>query len=238
MAGSNEHSRFISSYDNVGEINGAESKIDAILRHYSFNEPLDSMKKSELSEIIYRSERVALSCRNALENSKESEENEDDFDSKVIEKYLENDSISVSFSDNTLRIKTPFTFKKFHEPANRISNYTMMIYVRNALQKWQKDNKTDLYRIMKAPVTVFIIRKGPTYNSRKICDNDNLENGRIINEIFSALGYTDNAVQADLFSCFRAEKSYSDFGMEFVVFPQSEIYAHIAEIYPLKLGSN
>lgn len=231
-------SKFISSYDSVGEVNGAESAVGEILHHYSSETALKSVKKSDLSEIIYRSERVALSCRNALEMSDEAEDLEHDFDTKTVNESYQDGAISVSFSDNTLRIKTPFTFKKFHENANRISNYTMMIYIRNVLIKWQKENNIDLYRLMKAPVTVFIIRKGPAYNPRKICDNDNLENGRIINEIFSALGYSDNAVQADLFSCFRAEPSRSDFGMEFVVFPQSEILAHIAEIYPLQTGSN
>jgi hypothetical protein len=101
-------------------------------------------------------------------------------------------------------------------------NYILMNYVRAALIRWQEENGADLFQTLKPPLTVMIIRKGPAYDRQKICDNDNLENGRIVNEIMEALGCSDNAMVLDLYSCFRITEDAEDFGMEFVVFPRED----------------
>ena len=216
-----------SGYETIREASGAVKKMQAHLAGHEVSESLEKLGEDKLDDVIYRAEKLALSCRYALENTgKEyafSSGNNSETDHDI-------HGVSVVSDDGTLRIRTPFTFKRAYRDGSLKENYILMNYVRAALTKWQNETQTDLFRIMKAPLTVIIKRCGPYYDRRRICDNDNLENGRIINEIFAALGYSDNALMMDLISIFRIKEDMKDFGMEFIIFPSAELREHIGEL--------
>ena len=202
------------SFQTTNDIRSAEKKIYDIVSDHDYFDKLENYSENELDNIIYRAEKIALSCRNAMEKKEkqnyEKHKTEEKADSK-------NAMTRVSFDGKILKIETPFTFKRFYRDSSSKENYILMNYIKIALADWQKQNHLDLFRAISAPLVVIMIRKGPKYDRTKICDNDNLENGRIINEIFDALGYSDNALRMDLYSCFRIEEDAERFGMEFQI---------------------
>ena len=213
-----------SKYENIAGIKAANKHIYDCIKDVDNFDSLESLGEDKLDNIIYRSEKIALSCRNSLEKIvKEKPQNS----SFYYEKPLENNPVKVDFNDNYLSIFTPFTFKRFYRDDSMKENYLLMNYVKSALYFYQKENKITLFRSLKTPLIVMIIRKGKSFNRMKICDNDNLENGRIINEIFDCLGYSDNVLQMDIFSCFRLVESDEQCGVEFLVFPADNLINHI-----------
>ena len=108
-----------------------------------------------------------------------------------------------------------------------------MKYVCSALNTWQNQNNIELFRSLQVPLIAMIIRKSTTFNRQKICDNDNLENGRIINEIFDALGFSDNALLMDIHSCFRLVSSEEKEGVDFIIFPLNLLEKHLDLIVKL-----
>ena len=211
----------------IKEIATTLTVCERILKRHSQFETLTELSEDELDEIIYRTEKTALSCRSAWERKEKDPLQEADGD---IEETDDCHGVSVDFDGRALRVRTPFTFKRFYRDGSMKENFILMNYVRAALRKWQEEHGTELYRVLKPPLTVMIIRKGPVYDRRKICDNDNLENGRIVNEIMEALGMSDNAMVLDLYSCFRVEEDMDDFGMEFIVCSRSENAEYIRNI--------
>ena len=201
-----------SLFSSVSEVNNSLKKVIKITENN--DELLENLSDEELNSILFNTEKIAISTRNAMENSviNTNENNEIfiDFDAKT-------NPVSVDFNGKILKISCPFTFKRFYRKGNMQENYLFRSYIVSALKSWQISSKTNLKNMIEMPLTVLIIRKGKSFNRSKICDNDNLENGRIINEIVDTLGYSDNVLQMDLYSCFRFSNEYKDYGMEFIV---------------------
>ncbi|MBR0417877.1 MAG: hypothetical protein IJI66_01765 [Erysipelotrichaceae bacterium] len=211
------------AYGNVVEINNALKHIDESLKKYDRYDGPEKMTYDDLDNVIYRAEKIALTCRAALEYK---EKTMGVFDKKEEKKYSENLPVSVNFNDGILEIRTPFTFKRMYREGSAKENYILMNYVRAALIEWQEKNDTDLFQIIKPPFDVYIIRRKMKWNSLQICDHDNLENGRIINEIFMALGYSDNARNVDLHCQFRLADKEEDEGMLFIVKSRNGVTAN------------
>lgn len=138
--------------------------------------------------------------------------------------------IKVSFEKDVLRIQTPITFKRFNSNKNVKQNYLMFDYVNAALKNWEKKNNIKLKQLIEAPCIVVVKRKLVQFNKTRICDNDNMEVGRIVNAIFDNLLYSDNARNMDLFSCYRNCKTKNEEGMEFVVFAKKNLYSNLQEL--------
>lgn len=138
--------------------------------------------------------------------------------------------INVSYENDVLRVKTPLTFKRFNSNKNVKANYLMFDYVNAALKNWENKNNTKLMHLIEAPCLVIIKRKLVRFNRTRICDNDNMEVGRIINSIFDGLLYSDNAKNMDLFSCYRECSSKDDEGMEIVALSKANLSNHLDEL--------
>ena len=211
-------------FENVGELRNSAEKIVSFLRQFDDETALENIPESIANKIIFLSEKSDLSLRGALEKQVNTEE-------YFYKKPVDYQPVSVNFDGNILTVKTPLTLKRSGVEANDRSNYILMNYVRAALEEWQDTNNISLYKSIDWPVTAFIIRKGNGYKTRKICDNDNIENGRIINEIFAALGYSDNVRIMDLYSKYECAADKQDIGTEFILVPKSNKEALNSIIY-------
>ena len=204
-------------------------KMSRITAGYEEEKRLKELSFDELDLLIYLAEKLALSCRNIVEIKEKTKE--DPAAGRTVFE-TENHGVTVEFDEKTLRIRTPFTFKRFYRDGSLKENYILMNYVRAGIKRWQNEHHTDLFYALRPPLTMLILRKGPSYERSKICDNDNLENGRIVNEIVEALGCSDNALCLDLFSGFRIVRDEKDYGMEFVLFSSNELKEHLDELRP------
>lgn len=229
-----------------------ENVVLPIVSDGDVEQKLDELSPEELSNLIYRFEKAALSCRKALtmkglpSNLGMCGNNYDDLsipsDLKLVsdkhglyssdtktfykpETWKTNyeNLVRVSYKDNVLKVTTPATFKRFKIDNSLKENYVLMNYVQACLNSWASQNNIDLFHLIPSPCTALIIRKMTKFNRIKICDNDNMENGRIINTIFEALGYSDNALNMDLYSCFRLCNTEEECGMEFVIIPRNDV---------------
>lgn len=222
----------ISSFDTVGAIRKATRRIDELLSSEDSNKNIQNLDAESLDEMIYLSERIALSARKNFELADKNGFDSENFGAVISKESLENPSrndryeanilkknypISVTFQDGKLIVRTPLTFKRFYKNRSLKENYLIMIYIRAALIKWQKQSGFDLFQSINAPIILTIKRKVLKWNPSEICDNDNLENGRIGNEIINSLGYSDNAMAMSVFSCVEVVTSQEECGMEFIV---------------------
>ena len=177
------------------------------------DENLASLPISELSEIVYEGEKIALSCRQAME---EKGYEKGDY---IIKEYQEistkNIPVDVQYINGILRVRTPLTFKRMYRDGSLKENYMLMNYVEAALKEYIERNGS-LFDKVDIPLVAIIKRTSNSYDTNKICDNDNLENGRIVNSIMSAIGYSDNPMIMDIYSCFRVCKNIEEAKTEFI----------------------
>jgi hypothetical protein len=137
--------------------------------------------------------------------------------------------ITVSFKNDVLRIKTPITFKRFTSQKSVKQNYVLFDYVNASLKNWESKTGNSLEGLIQLPCIVILKRKLRKFNKTTVCDNDNMESGRIINAIFDNLMYSDNAKNMDIYSCFRECSSKDEEGMEFIVFSRKSLKEHLDE---------
>lgn len=201
-------------YSNIDELTKTNNQINEYLKKYLPYQTPNEINSEEISDIIYRSEKTALTLRSAVEIKQKNDE-EGDINLEINE--LKNMPIKINFKENILRIYTPFTFKRMYKNSNLRENYMFMNYIKASIVEWQKENKFDLFQAIKPPFDLYFIRRNLEWNPRKICDHDNLENGRIANEIFNALGYSDQAKNVDLHCAFRTVENEDECGMLFVI---------------------
>lgn len=214
------------------DVNGINESAGKIQRSLLGTDPdlnLENVSINDLDEIVHNSENIALSCRQAIE-AKEYRE-EDYFDEEYVKICTKDNPVTISSNDNVLRIKTPMTFKRMHRDGSIAENYLLMNYVSAAIKQYTTAHE-DIFSSADIPLVAVIKRISNQFNSNKICDNDNLENGRIINTIMNAFGYSDNAMVMDIYSCFRLCRNIDDVGTEFIIAPYSKIHYLIEELKP------
>ena len=200
-------------YKKIKDLDQAVNRLEKILLDYGDQSSLNDLEITELSSIIYNTEKIALSCRQAIEEKEIVDE--DYYDEDYLKNCIMNLPIDVDYSNEILKIKTPLTFKRMYRDGSIKENYILMNYVKAALSNYSTTNK-ELYHSVNVPLVAIIKRISTSFSPTKICDNDNLENGRIINEVMSALGYSDNANVMDIYSCFRLCEDENESGTEFI----------------------
>jgi len=200
-------------YKKIKDLDQAVNRLEKILLEYGDQSSLSDLEIGELSSIIYNTEKVALSCRQAIEDREINEE--DYYDEDYLKNCVMNLPVSVEYAEGVLKIKTPLTFKRMYRDDSLKENYVLMNYVGAALSNYSSAN-SDIYHLVKTPLVAVIKRVSSSFSQSKICDNDNLENGRIINKIMSSLGYSDNANVMDIYSCFRVCEDENECGTEFI----------------------
>ena len=202
-------------YETVGELRDSLIKTVESLGKINAEESLENLPESIVNDVIFAAEKADLSLRCASENRTKTQP-------EIITKGIDQQPVAITFDGRMLIVKTPLTLKRSGIEANDKHNYMLMNYVRAALEEWQDKHGLSLYKSIDWPVVAFIIRKGNGNKIRGICDNDNLENGRIINEIFGALGYSDNVLIMDLCSKYEPAESKADIGTEFILVSKKE----------------
>ena len=217
--------------ETVGQLRILTKRMNYYLADYGDEEPLKDVDLNDLNEALYRSQLFSNSCRYAMEKSEKTFASAEDFNSVTPSEDIPDSVVSVSFDGHILRIHTPFTFFRFTKSAHDPRNYQVIIPIRAALIKWQKENNFDLHGALTPPLTSAIIRHSVDDNPGRLCDNDNMENGRIINEIANALGVSDNPFVMDLISAVRKETDGQKQGMEFLFFERREIRRYIDELF-------
>lgn len=180
-----------------------------------------------LDDALYFYESSSLSIRYALMEKYENDDSEFIRESKYLkdqklssELFLKNIPVNIEYTKGSiLKINTPLTFRRGYEYKYSKENFTLCDYVHIKLGEWLENNDVNLRAELKPPFTIFVNRKA-TRLSRRICDPDNLENGRIINEIFTKrLFQSDNAANVRIISDFILVDSKEECGTEFIVVP-------------------
>ena len=131
--------------------------------------------------------------------------------------------VSFEFDGELMVIKTSLTFKKLIGENNKIKNYLLSIYLENAIKKWQNEHNVLLKNAIQPPYIIVMKRLDTSFNIHKKCDNDNLENSRIIYTMSRALMMPDNANCMSLYVTFKEVKKVEDCGVVFYLFEKSNL---------------
>lgn len=221
---------FNSAYalNSIDKMKKSVKRVSDILDENSDKNSPVYISKSDLSSLVYECELLALSGRKFIEIAEKNVE----IQSKDFEfSYNKNLPVSVDFSDDTLRVFTPLTFKRFYRDKSMKENYQLMNYVSAALKEWSEKNKFDLWHRVKLPLVVVIKRKSHKWTRSTIPDADNMENGRIINEIIiNTFGYSDNAMNMTIINTFKIIPESEPEGTEFIVFSKDSLGSHLNDI--------
>jgi len=205
--------------------------ISKILEQYSDDTLLTDYTLEEISTLIYEAERIALNCRASCEDIEKVRGTY--FDESIVPTCLANNPCSVSFDGNSLIVKSPMTLKKggSSNPDNLKQNYTIMTYVSLALSLWKRQHpEVDMFMqegFTNGNLVCIIKRCAVKFNPTIHADNDNLENGRIINTMCSALGVSDNCNVLDLYSKFAKVDKKDEEGTEFIITSRNNLSKYI-----------
>lgn len=222
---------------NVKQVKDSLEHIEEILKNTDENQKLSDLSYDDLDNILYRSEKIGLSCRVTV-NQKgvpESLYSNGVKRKKDYKTYAEEvfnfepnayDDISTTFENDMLILKTPVTLKRFKRDDSVKENYILIYYAQEKIEKCVNQNFEKLSSFEK-PLTVIMKRKYTVKHARLIADNDNMENGRIINCIFDSLCRSDNVKEMDVLSCARQVSKPEEEGMEFYLFPTKDLIKHL-----------
>lgn len=198
----------------------------------SNGERLSSLDVDSLDDILYLFESNALSIRSAIQEKFEMDNSKFVRESKYIkddklsnELFKKNVPVKINYErGRRLTVFTPLTIHRGYEYKYSKENFTLCDYVHIRFEEWIQNNQdVDLSSELKGPYTVFLTRK-ILKASRRVCDPDNLENGRIINEIFSKrLLQSDNALNVRIISGCEIVNSPNECGTLFEIIPSELI---------------
>lgn len=142
---------------------------------------------------------------------------------------LKNLPVSVKFENKILTVHTPYVFRRAYGKDYTMTNFLMANFVNLALKKWlidngKYDNLDDYYHDnLDEKLVVIVTRYTKKYNRNDICDNDNIETGRIINTIFSNVWRSDSAQYLDYYVRYRETDDETKWGTEFKVMSQEKV---------------
>ncbi len=213
----------------VGSIKRALTRAIKHLGDYPEELEEGELETEDSGSLIYDMEMSALRLRASFEDKKREYES---YESGLF--YEESFPVKVAFDGEALRIKTSLTLRRGDSKSSAVlkENYILASYVSAALKCWQEQNKDcRLYlneKFTGGNLTAVIIRKAKKYNKNVHCDNDNLENGKILNVICSSLGCSDSCRILDLISCFR--ECADDSGTEFIITGRENALKYIGYI--------
>lgn len=193
----------------------------------------------ELDTLLYIFELNALSTRSAIQEKFEHDTSEFIRESKYIkdnklssELFKKNIPVEINYEKNRmLEVFTPLTIKRGYEYKYSKENFTLCDYVHIRFEEWVQSNPDiDLTKDLTKPYTVFVIRR-VNQVTRKVCDPDNLETGRIINEIFAnRLLQSDNAANVRIINDCEVVKTKEECGTLFRIVPSRLISININNV--------
>lgn len=149
---------------------------------------------------------------------------------------LENNIVDIQYNNNILIVHTPYIFRRAFGKDYTYRNFQMANYVALALIKWAKDNKKECENIggipylnneMSSKISVIVTRFSKEFNRSIICDNDNIETGRIINIVCEFISRNDNASNMDFVSRYRQTNDEKMWGTEFKFVPTEKLKEYI-----------
>lgn len=217
------------NYYSTFQLKNSINSSKKIIENYDDDLNINKISYEDLNEILYSCEKISLSCRYALGEIYE----EDGIWSEEAKVYFEkNFNVFVQFSNQTLRIFCPLTFKRCGRTKSLKYNYTLVQYIKAALISFQEQTGFSLLHSIPLPLCTFNIRR-TTNPKSNVYDNDNVENNRITNEMFDALGYSDHPLNTDLFCHFEITDDPEKEGMEFIICSQNEMINIIKSLHPL-----
>lgn len=215
------------------------NNINKIQEKYGKNIDTRKLNYDELSDLLSDAERMAISVRKAMNNIEKKDNkiiinNDNEFETinelRIIDE-AKNRSLDVStydinceFVEGIFKLHCPLTFKRKTTNDNLIDNYLLSNCIEIAIKKWEKDNSISLKNVIEIPFVCVVERVSNKFNINKICDNDNLENSRIINTITQALSLTDNAKNMDLYLKFTENKDENKEGMNIYLLDKNKFY--------------
>lgn len=222
----------------VSEVKTSLRKVDNILSKYSEDDVIDNMDGEDNDEILHRLEIASLCFRYAegktWENKNPFVTREDSERVRAVSSIRNapyNNYVKVEFENGILKVTTPLTFKRYVSNKNICRNYDLSNYVKSEFYYFLKNNPHILDDfIQKRPYVVICTRYHNEPDSRTLCDNDNAENSRTINEIFFYLKTPDNGSMMDYCSRVRKCNTAEECRVEFVVLPRSDLKNHLDEL--------
>ena len=186
------------------------------LSKYNANADVSELSDADMLSVLESTETVAMIMRRKIADK--TAQNGSDEIRKANDKNIF--GINVSYINRMLVVDTPLTLQRKSKSA-----YLFGSEIGATLNRWQRLHpEQTLFHDMKPPFVLVMIR----YSSRKtgIQDNDNIEAGRIINAMFTAIGYSDNVLNMSLYSTVRIGTAHP-YGVSFIVFPKSEMKDHL-----------
>lgn len=124
--------------------------------------------------------------------------------------------VTVEMDDGALILHTPVTLKR--EARN---SWFLSRLAAEAIRSYEKENGS-IAQSIKKPVYIIVKRKA-LKNNYGYRDNENLETSKLINEIFRALGYPDNAKDAGYVSLYSIVDNKEDTGTDFIIFNRNDL---------------
>lgn len=178
----------------------------------------ESERLDAITKLLFHFEKGALAIRREMQDMCGSDESKNPV-------CVNDMPVTISETEDAFIIKTPVTIKRKAKDYSKGNDeiYFLSQYVHAAFRKWLLDNDhDDHYLYTKFDRTkfdmIFIIkRNAASFNQNLHCDNDNMENSTILNEVCSSLALGDSCLYMDLYSCFRLTDSKEDIGTEFII---------------------
>lgn len=207
-------------------------------RHYLTDNSLASAKRAikkvenaaseeerltEIKKLLSVYEKGALAIRQEIQ---QYEMKNEVFFEELTPDCVKNLPVCVELKEDALIVKTPITIKKSNKEtySGKSETYLLSQYVYTAIKKMQRENgisDQELFQRFdedKFDLVFIIKRNARLFNPSLHCDNDNLENSTIQNEICSALALGDSCQYIDhIYSCFRYTQREDEVGTEFII---------------------
>ena len=228
----------ISLTNGIYEARTGMQRMLEMMNGYEDTQKLEAMNVEDLDDMLHRLEKTALSVRYAIWSRKHDagcifqNRNRGFNRMAVSEQYgtLYDFGIQILFADGTLKVISPITHKRYS--AKNISrNYDLNAYIQSSLITWAEAHKEQVQDFaVQRPFAVVVTRYVVNPGARDVCDNDNAENGRTINSIFSVLKGSDNGLVLDCISRVRACRTPEETRTEFWVIPRERLSEHIREL--------
>ena len=190
----------------------------------------DKIRKLDLSsrshlELIYQhifdGTKLTLMERGLLESA---ERREFDFNNPSYDRLCVKDlPCKITITNDAFIVKTPLTIGRINSGSKKVQqqNYQIKDYIQAAIAIEKEKNKDCFTQISNAfseeKLTCIVKRKTSVFNFATLCDNDNIEDGRIINMICQTLNISDNCLKLDLVRCWKEAKNDADIGTEIVI---------------------
>lgn len=149
---------------------------------------------------------------------------------KIDAEQNNNIGLKIECDNKKISISTPYIFKRSYGGNYDKTNFIYADLINKQLKKWIEYNnylveKCEIFNSLIYPnyekMVVVITRKSKIFTVKSICDNDNIEAGRIINTIFSNINRADNAQKMSIYINY-VESQNDEEGTIFTIIKESE----------------